>query len=77
MPLPAEFGASILVSVPSLPRRNSSSFQNAMVRSTKSRSKPGVRSRNAPTARSSGLPSYTVVAADIGVPRVHILAMRA
>ena len=46
-----------------------------MVRLTKSRTWPGVWSRCAEMYMSPGLPSYTVFAADSGVPRFHSLTM--
>jgi hypothetical protein len=54
----------------------SSLWKKSLATETKSRSKPGVRSCDALTARSVGLPAYTVAAAVSGVPRFHSLTMR-
>jgi hypothetical protein len=56
---------------------NCSLFQKAMLRVIQSRRVPDSRSELMPTPTSVGCASYTVRAADSGVPRFHSLAMRA
>ena len=46
------------------------------MRTTTSRSKPGVRSRKAETLMSLGWPSKTTAASASGVPRFHSLTIR-